>query len=344
MKKIVTVLGYVVAVICFCACNKSNNTQVIKNKQDTARRVWLQRDYSGNDTITEKDIVNPEELFKEAVSNYSSTFIITEDNVDKILDIFPNVNNYDVYSLFDWHNKATKGLVKFFDSTYPNKKLDTPKKVEHIFSGTRTDINYRTEATLNYYCTLYGTVGETKSVLNKDSLLIKEIIAWQTLNKVLDKYIDNSVSIAWYGGNGQGPQIKYDKTIILKSRLMDLQRINTIYQHQKYTPHKLIQSSIKGIKNNFETTLKKQTKDIITKSKEMVDGKSYNYSKSDDSKTVKTIKQDEIKVLNALNDWLNVRDSLKNIFNDNKDEQNFIKSATELLDGITESIPCPTHG
>ena len=337
MKRIVTVLICVVAAICFSSCNKSNNTQVAsdKNKQDTVRRVWLQRDYSGDDTITEKDIVNPEELFKEEISNYPATFVITDDMADEILDIFPNANNYDICSLFNWHNKATKGFVKFFDSIYPNQKLSKYKKVEHILSGTRSNIYYRTENILNYYCTLYGMVGETKSVLNKDSLMINEIKAWQTLNKFLDKYIDNSVSIAWYGGSGIGPQIDYDKTIILKSRLMDLQRINTIYQHQKYTPYKLIQSSRKAIKNNFETTLKKQTKDIIAKSKEMVNEEYYNYTKSDDRKTIKTIKQDEINVLNALNDWLNVRDSIKNTFNDDKDKQNFLKSATELLDGIT---------
>ncbi|MBQ9244936.1 hypothetical protein IJ182_01570, partial [bacterium] len=343
-KIIVTVITVLIVVaICLSACNTSNNMQVTTE----TNKLY----YPEKDTITEKDIVNPEELFKEK-PNYPDMFVITNYKANIMLDIFPDVNNYDINSLFDWHGKVAKGLVKFFNSVYPKTNANEKEKIAHILNGYLSDdIFWRTRPDLEYNMIKYKVVEETKNLLDTDSTFISEITAWQTLNKCLDKYIDNSVYIAWYNGNGQGPEIKDDKIIILKNRLMDLQRINAIYQHQVYQhqvyeQQKLKSSSLDITKNKFEKVLKKQTKDIIAKSKEMVNDNyyNYNYTKADDRKTINTIKQAENNVLNALNDWLNVRDSLQNAFNDDKDKHNFIKSSTELLYGISESIPCPTSG
>ena len=238
-----------------------------------------------------------------------------------------------------WHEKCEKALSHCFDSIHPGSNLPEMQKADSMLTEIAAffeqDADYSTMGMIvnfDLQCSflVYRMAAEGSQILKYEPTFVKELNAWDGLQKALNDFCLSVVNWDWFGGSGAGPASLAERIAILQCRVDDLKRIHK--QYRREFPMRLLAK--KDIEKAIDLQLKRAKSDLV-KSVEKTAG---SIKKDPDVKEYlsedrlevynalyEKIQASQIPLVKALDNWLRVRNRFP------VDESNVQRSARNKL-------------
>lgn len=238
-----------------------------------------------------------------------------------------------------WHEKCEKALSHCFDSIHPGSNLPEMQKADSMLTEIAAffeqDADYSTMGMIvnfDLQCSflVYRMAAEGNQIVKYEPTFVKELNAWDGLQKALNDFCLSVVNWDWFGGSGAGPASLAERIAILQCRVDDLKRIHK--QYRREFPMRLLAE--KDIEKAIDLQ-QKRAKSVFVKSVEKTAG---SIKKDPDVKEYlsedrleaynalyEKIQASQIPLVKALDNWLRVRNRFP------VDESNVQRSARNKL-------------
>ena len=172
-----------------------------------------------------------------------------------------------------WYGQCEKALSHFFDSIHPGSNLSKVQKADSMLTEITAffeqDADYSTMGMIvnfDLQCSflVYRMTAEGNQIIKYEPTFVKELNAWDGLQKAMNDFCLSIVNWDWFGGSGAGPAALAERLSILQCRVDDLKLIHKQYRREfpmrllaEKDIEKAIDLQLKEAKSNFVKSVEK---------------------------------------------------------------------------------------
>ena len=238
-----------------------------------------------------------------------------------------------------WYEKCEKALSHCFDSIHPGSNLSVMQKADSMLTEIAAffeqDADYSTMGMIvnfDLQCSflVYRMAAQGNQIIKYEPTFVKELNAWDGLQKAMNDFCLSVVNWDWFGGSGAGPASLAERLSILQCRVDDLKRIHKQYRREfpmrllaEKDIEKAIGLQLKEAKYDFVKSVEK-TAGSIKKDPDVKEYLSEDRLEAYNALYEK-IQASQIPLVKALDNWLRVRNRFP------VDESNIQRSARNKL-------------